>query len=186
MRCNVAGNVDPDPGAVNGYVASGVRMCTRMVGGRAPRVFVSYAHDDEEHRRLVLGLCTFLRGRGVDVRVDRWAVGQRQDWYLWAIEQILAADFVLVVASPACREAGDGVLAAQRHRGVQTELSLLRDRQHADRRVWQRKILPVVLPGRDVNDIPLFLQPYCADHYLVTGFTDAGARDLLVALGRTS
>lgn len=157
-----------------------------MSGGRVPRVFVSYAHDDEKHKLSVMGLCAFLRTRGVDVRVDQWVARARQDWSLWAIEQIQAADFVLVVASPACRLVGDGVLTGQWHRGMQTELALLRDRQHADRLVWQRKILPVVLPGRDVNDIPLFLQPYCADHYVVTGFGAAGARDLLVALGVAS
>jgi hypothetical protein len=147
------------------------------------RVFVSYAHESAAHRRRVLGLCTFLRDRGAEVRVDQWYTGPRQDWYLWAIDEITHADYVLVIASRACRAAGDGRLPDGIHRGVQTELALLRDRQHAQRRTWQRKILPVILPGSRHSGIPLFLLPYIADYYTVNALTDTGAADLLAALG---
>jgi hypothetical protein len=40
-------------------------------------------------------------------------------------------------------------------------------------------MLPVVLPGRSVNEIPIFLQPWTADHYLVKHLTVAGAAGLL-------
>jgi hypothetical protein len=41
------------------------------------------------------------------------------------------------------------------------------------------KLLPVVLPGRSVDEIPVFLQPQTADHYLITEWSKAGAEDLL-------
>jgi SEFIR domain-containing protein len=163
-----------DPARARGQVVCAVR---------APRVFVSYAHDNPGHRRRVLQLCAFLRAHGCDVRVDQWYDGPRQDWYVWAIDQITRADYVLVIASRACRAAGDGRLTSQIHRGIQTELALLRDRQHSNRRVWQRKILPVILPGNRHRDIPLFLLPHIADYYTVNAFTQAGAADLLAALG---
>lgn len=40
----------------------------------APRVFMSYSHDDDEHRDWVLQLASRLRGNGVDVCLDRWDV----------------------------------------------------------------------------------------------------------------
>ena len=40
----------------------------------APRVFMSYSHDDKEHRDWVLALATRLRADGVDVCLDRWDV----------------------------------------------------------------------------------------------------------------
>lgn len=147
------------------------------------RVFVSYAYDSADHRQRVLRLCEFLRDRGCEVHVDVWSGGRRRDWYLWAIQQIKRAHFVIVVASPACRLAGEGRLSDQVHRGVQTELSLLREMLHANRRVWQRKILPVIIPGSRHRDIPLFLLPHSADYYAVNALTDAGAAELLTALG---
>ncbi|WP_246277671.1 tetratricopeptide repeat protein [Phytohabitans rumicis] len=52
----------------------------------------------------------------------------------------------------------------------------------ADRPVWERKVMPVVLPGRSVDEIPLFLQPYAASRFPVTELTVAGAESLLRVL----
>lgn len=40
----------------------------------APRIFMSYSHDDDEHRDWVLQLAYRLRANGVDVCLDRWDV----------------------------------------------------------------------------------------------------------------
>ena len=37
-----------------------------------PKVFVSYSHDNEEHKEWVLQLATRLRSNGVDIILDRW------------------------------------------------------------------------------------------------------------------
>lgn len=146
----------------------------------APRIFVSYAHDDAAHRDAVLRLSTFLvTDCGFDVHMDRWDLDRRRDWSLWAIEQITAADFVIVVASPECKRVGDGTIDSLERRGMQSELSVLRDLLQGDRATWLPKLLPVVLPGRAVAEIPLFLQPNAADHYIVTSFDRAGADDLI-------
>jgi hypothetical protein len=36
-----------------------------------PRVFVSYTHDSEAHKQLVLEFATFLRGHGIDAELDQ-------------------------------------------------------------------------------------------------------------------
>ena len=147
-----------------------------------PRVFLSYAHDDEEHADSVRAFAEFLTLCGVDVHMDRWALDRRRDWHQWAIEQIKSADFVLVIASPVCRQVGDGESGSAGHWGLQSELSVMRELLHSDRATWLRKLLPVVLPHGSVDDIPLFLQPRIADHYLVQEFTVLGAEDLLRAI----
>jgi hypothetical protein len=150
------------------------------VSQHAPRVFVSYTHDDEEHKEKVRALSEFLaRDCGLDVHLDQWDTEVRRDWYEWAIDQIIKADFVLVIASPMCRLVGDGQVPGDRYRGMQSEISLIREGLHGDRPTWRTKLLPVVLPDRSVDDIPLFLQPHCADRYSVTDLTVAGAEDLL-------
>jgi hypothetical protein len=143
------------------------------------RIFISYAHDDDHHVDSVRAFAEFLARCGLDVHLDRWDLDQRRDWYQWAGRQVRAADYVLVVASPMCRRVGDGEIENTLHRGLQSELALLSELLHTDRSGWIRKLLPVVLPGGSVSDIPLFLQPQTADHYLVEDLTVAGAEDLI-------
>ncbi len=151
---------------------------------RPARIFVSYAHDDDQHVESVRAFAEFLAQRGFDVHLDRWDTDRRRDWYQWATEQVRQADFVIVVASPACRQVGDGEIENIRHRGLQSEMGLLRELLHADRSLWITKLLPVVLPGGSVSDIPLFLQPQTADHFLIEGLTISGSRDLIRVITR--
>lgn len=148
------------------------------------RVFVSYAHDSLPHRRMVLRFCSLLRRLGVDVRVDEWDTDLRQDWFLWMIDQLSRADYVIVIASAQYRAAADGSLSADVHRGVQTESAVLRNFLYRDRATWTRKLLPVILPGRSVDEIPLFLQPYCASHYQIPKISSGGLKDLTRVLSR--
>ncbi|OIK28695.1 SEFIR domain-containing protein [Streptomyces malaysiense] len=171
---------DGDVGEAGAGAGPGVRRTDGV-----PRVFVSYAHDDEPHVEQVRLFADFLaRDCGLDVVLDRWDTDRRRDWYLWAAEQVREADFVLVVASPMCRRVGDGQIENTRHRGLQSELALIRENLHADRATWTTRLLPVVLPGRTPSDLPAFLQPRSADHYIVTGNTVDGAQDLLRAVLR--
>jgi hypothetical protein len=144
-----------------------------------PAVFLSYAHDSDQHRAEVGKLAGFLRERRIVVTLDRWSDHERRDWSSWAIEGITQADFVIVVASPDYRRAGDGLGASAVNRGVQSETALLRDLLHGDRRMWVRRVLPVLLPGHDVDEIPAFLQPHTGSYYRVTAFTEEGASDLM-------
>jgi hypothetical protein len=143
------------------------------------KVFVSYAHESAQHKALVLAFATFLRDTDVELVLDHWATGTRQDWYAWAIREMTAADFVIVVASERYLLAGDGSGPSAEHRGVTSEAALLRELVYRDRATWLPKILPVVLPGHTVGQIPLFLQPHTASHYHVPSFDPTGAKELL-------
>ncbi len=67
------------------------------------RVFVSYAQESDQHCDDVLELCALLRRHGVDPWLDRWHEDQRNDWSELTEAELLAADYVLVVGSPAHR-----------------------------------------------------------------------------------
>ncbi len=148
-----------------------------------PRTFLSYTHDSLEHCEAVLAFAIFLRQHGIDVELDRWA-GERQDWYAWALRNITEADFVIVVASEGYRRMGDGNGPGDRNLGGQAEAAALRELLQRDRGNWTRKLLPVVLPGRSIDEIPLFLQPRSADHFVVPAVTLEGTDDLLRHLTR--
>ncbi|WP_146060306.1 toll/interleukin-1 receptor domain-containing protein [Amycolatopsis sp. CA-128772] len=152
------------------------------VARSGPKVFISYAHDDDGHEETVRTLAELLVRNGIDADMDQWAGVARQDWQAWATNLIANADFVLVVASPAYRRAGDGFLRTNDNRGVQAESATIRDLLHRNRHTYTAKLLPVVLPGHSIDEIPLFLQPYCADRYHVDELTDAGLEDLVRVL----
>jgi SEFIR domain/NACHT domain len=151
-------------------------------GNRLIRVFVSYAHDSERHKSQVLAFCELLRRNNIDADLDQWNTVPRPDWYPWMIKQVTESDHVIIVASPAYKRVGDGNAASDDHRGVQSEAALLRDLLHGDRQTWTPKLLPVILPGFSIDDIPLFLQPHSATHYPIAELTRSGIDELLQAL----
>lgn len=148
------------------------------------KVFISYAHESDWHKEQVLALATFLRAEGVTVALDQWATDRRRDWNSWAILEMTEADFVLVVASERYRAVGDGNGPDGAHRGVTSEATLLRELVYGDRVAWLPKVLPVLLPGHGIDQIPLFLQPYTASRYPVPSFDQAGAGELLRVIRR--
>lgn len=151
----------------------------------SPRVFISYSHDSENHKNTVVAFATLLRTQlGIDAHLDEWYLNDRRDWSEWAIEQLESADYVLAIASPKFRERADGRSAGPQGRGAQYEGALMRNKMTEDRATWMRKILPVVLPGAEIADIPEFLLPYSATHYVVRRLTPDGIVDLRRVLVR--
>jgi hypothetical protein len=149
----------------------------------APRVFISYARDSSEHNEQVRQLATFLRTRvGLDVHLDQWYFNTRRDWSTWAIEHLAGADFVLIIASPQYKRQADGVAAPNEGRGAQFETAIIRDNLIKHLRRGTERILPVVLPGRSVDDIPTFLNPHSTTSFHIDEFTDEGVADLLAAI----
>ncbi|MFL6120636.1 toll/interleukin-1 receptor domain-containing protein [Actinophytocola sp.] len=149
-----------------------------------PRVFISYAHEDPAHIDQVWALWNLLRANGIDARLDLPAATRRQDWPLWMLEEVGAADFVLVVASPEYRRRGEGKPPAEQGLGVQWEAALIREEVYSDRASAVRKFLPVLLPGRSTADIPAWLGPNSGTSYRVDDFTLAGAEELIRVLTR--
>lgn len=172
---------DPDCGSA--------QMPIRPLGdarGIGSRVFVSYAHESSAHKAAVTEFCGFLSAMGLDVHFDRQGLEERRNWDEWITTQIQRADYVIVVASPAYRAAGDGTLPEGERLGVLFEYQRLVDLLHRYRKEWTRKILPVVLPGRSPEEIPLSFLPGTADYYPVNSITEEGTASLLRVLLRSA
>jgi len=150
-----------------------------MDDGGPPKVFIAYAQDSQAHKDDVRGLADLLRSYGVDAEIDQYAEEVRQDWNAWANKHFKESDFILIVASPKMRVFGDGNAPANQNRGVQAEMTVIRDFLQRDRTAWTKKILPVVLPGGTLDGLPDFLGPYSLSHYRVQDLTSEGAEGLL-------
>jgi hypothetical protein len=145
----------------------------------AVRVFISFAHDSDEHRNRVRDLWLFLRENGIDTRIDLAAAEAPQDWPMWMTRQIREADFVLVVASPKYKERAEEDAPPGEGRGVRWEARLIREAVYADPDAAQCKFLPVILAGGSTAEIPSWLGPESHTHYAVSESTLAGAEKLL-------
>ncbi|WP_322750861.1 MULTISPECIES: SEFIR domain-containing protein, partial [unclassified Frankia] len=156
-------------------VGSGSGDDDRAATDRPPRVFLSYAHESPEHENVVRDLWIFLRSREIDAKLDKAAAERRQDWPLWMLAEVRASDFVLILASPQYRRRSEGEAAADEGRGVQFEAALIREELYRDRPAAMAKFLPVLLPGRSVEDIPVWLGPYATTHYPIAEISDTGA-----------
>jgi len=149
---------------------------------KAPHVFISYSHDSDKHKDLVRQFATFLRSQlGVDVYLDQWADGFRIDWSLWASQQLTDADFVLAIASPDYKRRAEGREKPSVGRGAQFEAAMIRNNLTRDLPRETRRILPVVLPGGSVDDLPSFLNAHSTTRYEISEFTLEGAADLMAA-----
>jgi hypothetical protein len=64
-----------------------------------PRAFLSYSHDDDQHKAWVLKLATRLVHNGVDVILDQWDLTLGSDLTLFMEQGLGTADRVLAVCS---------------------------------------------------------------------------------------
>jgi hypothetical protein len=83
----------------------------------APKVFISYSHDSQQHRDWVRTLATALRTNGIDAVLDQWDLSPGQDIAAFMAGGIRTADrVVLVCTGPyvSKAEAGTGGVGYER------------------------------------------------------------------------
>lgn len=165
------------------------RQAGTVTRSARPRVFISYSQEagsqgarEPAHKADVIRLWKLLEQNGIDVRIDQQGLEGRRIWTDWTTTAILRSDFTIVVASPTYRAASEDRLPPGQNLGVRSEYLRLADLLHHDTPQWIKKILPVVLPGRSVEEIPLVFLPHIADHYVIDDFTAEGAASLLRVL----
>ena len=63
------------------------------------RVFISYSHDNAEHKRWVLRLACKLGSDGIDIRLDQWHLKPGDDMARFMREEMMNADFKIAICS---------------------------------------------------------------------------------------
>jgi hypothetical protein len=64
-----------------------------------PRVFVSYSHDSQSHKKWVLEFATRLRKVGIDAVLDQWDLGPGDDIPHFMERNLVSADRVIMVCT---------------------------------------------------------------------------------------
>jgi tetratricopeptide (TPR) repeat protein len=127
-----------------------------------PRVFISYSHDSPEHADRVLALAHRLRAEGIDCHLDQYETSPPEGWPRWMLNQVEAADFVVVVCTETYNLRFRGKAEAGTGLGVKWEGAIITQELY-DAESNNTRFVPVVLSAADVAHIPLPLRG--ATHY---------------------
>ena len=120
----------------------------------APRVFLSYSHDSDEHADRVLALADALCDRGIDVILDRYVhPAPAEGWPRWMDRNLDEAKFVLMVCTETYRRRVMGPEEPGKGLGVRWEGSLIYNRIYHDEPSGSR-FIPILLPGSEPTHIP--------------------------------
>lgn len=137
---------------------------------KPPRVFISYSHDSETHRDLVLGLANRLRNDGVESWIDQYVPSfPVQGWLRWMKSEIEQADFVLLVCTPRYLQRFNGE-DTEGGRGVNFEGVIISQTLY-NHYYRNTKFIPVLPPQGCFEHLPLELQAYSA-YKLDTDYQD--------------
>lgn len=116
----------------------------------APKVFVSYSHDTEQHKDWVLALATRLVANGVDIVLDQWDLTLGSDLPRFMEQGLSAAHRVLAVCTePYVSKANAG------RGGVGYEKMILTAQLMQD--VTSDRIIPVIRSNSLTTPVPIFL-----------------------------
>ncbi|MCW8206560.1 TIR domain-containing protein [Verminephrobacter aporrectodeae subsp. tuberculatae] len=80
-----------------------------MPKNNVPKVFISYSHDSQDHKKWVLDLATRLCNNGIDAILDQWELGPGQDLLQFMNKHLRAANRILMICTENyVKKANDG------------------------------------------------------------------------------
>lgn len=126
----------------------------------APRVFISYSHDDDGHALRVADLVNELRERGIDATFDQFDPWPEEGWPRWMATQMREADVVLVVCTETYCARAEGRTSAGDGSGAAFE-RLIISQEIYENNGRNAKYVPVLFAADDTPAlVPLFLRSY--------------------------
>ena len=111
---------------------------------RIPKVFISYAWEDERHRQWVKELANYLMANGIDATLDQYdlSLGDRLPKFME--KSISESDFVLIICTPTYKEKSDNRQGGVGYEGHIISSELVNSKN-------ERKFIPVIRKG-DLSD----------------------------------
>lgn len=136
-----------------------IRRCAQRPGNTVmtsppPTVFISYSHDNPEHKAAVLELSQRLRGDGIDAKIDQYVKGTPEEkWPRWMLDQIEDATNVLVICSATYYLRFRGRDAPGKGKGADWEGAVITQEIY-DSNSKTKKFIPVQFANIDEKHIP--------------------------------
>jgi SEFIR domain len=134
-----------------------------------PKVFISYSHDSAAHKDRVLALADRLRDDGIDCNIDQYEQSPAAGWHRWMLNEVEAADLVLIVCSETYDRRFRGREEAGKGKGAIWEGGVVIQELY-DAQGLNSKFIPIVLTADDSKFIPSPLRS--ATYYRVIAAND--------------
>ncbi len=116
----------------------------------APKAFISYSWDDNDHRQWVAGFATRLRYAGVEVTLDQWHAIPGDNLPHFMEDAVRETDFVLLICTPAFTAKANGRTGGVGYEGhIMTAEVFTRHNE--------RKFIPVLRKGEWLEVAPSWL-----------------------------
>lgn len=115
-----------------------------------PKVFVSYSHDTQAHKKWVLELSTRLRKVGVDAALDQWDLGPGDDIPLFMERNLANADRVIMVCTEKYVEKANAGTGGVGYEKMIVTADLMK-------KVDSNKVIPIVRQ-EGTHLVPIFLK----------------------------
>lgn len=118
----------------------------------APKVFISYSWDGDEHQAWVKNLADRLFDKGVDVVLDQYEVELGDDIILFMERGITNTDKVLLILTENYKTKADN-----RERGVGNECSMI-NAEWYNQRADNNKFIPIIRGKDTKKSTPVFVK----------------------------
>jgi len=115
-----------------------------------PKVFISYSHDTQEHKKWVLELATRLRNSGVDAIIDQWELSPGDDLPHFMETHLAAADRVVMICTDRYVEKANSGSGGVGYEKMIITSDLLS-------KIDSNKVIPIVKQEAS-NEVPTFLK----------------------------
>lgn len=114
-----------------------------------PKVFLSYSHDSQEHKRWVLDLATRLRNVGIDAVLDQWDLGPGDDIPRFMERHLASADRVLMICTESYVKKADAGTGGVGYEKMIVTADLMRS-------IDSNKVIPIIRQ-KGTHSLPTFL-----------------------------
>ncbi|MFM7000501.1 MAG: toll/interleukin-1 receptor domain-containing protein [Limnohabitans sp.] len=115
-----------------------------------PKVFISYSHDSQDHKKWVLELAIRLRNNGVDAILDQWDLKPGDDLPRFMEQGLMAADRVLMVCTDKYVEKANASAGGVGYEKMIVTADLLKT-------IDSNKVIPLICQSGNHN-VPTFLR----------------------------
>ncbi|WP_054864568.1 SEFIR domain-containing protein [Methanosarcina barkeri] len=123
---------------------------------KSSRVFISYSHDSNKHKKSVLLLSNRLRREGIDCNIDQYETSPPEGWFCWMSNQIEEADFVLIVCTENYEKRFKGKDEVGKGMGAKWEGAIITQELYYSGA--NNKCIPIVFSPQDSEYIPSILK----------------------------
>jgi hypothetical protein len=166
----------PCGGAVRTYagkVEQSIRTEGHGTSEGGPRAFISYSHDNLEHKAWVLALAERLRGHGVDVVLDQWELVAGKELPQFMESGLSSSEWVIAICTTAYNSKAN---ARDGGAGYESRIITADLFSHASRK---DHVIPILRDANAAPPVPTFLTGLKWVDLREDGLYDDGYEELL-------